>query len=71
MRFIPIPLIKALLREFVEKISGRGNLFFLSTLKGKSRGFDGGSLGMFLVKGTYVLPDVGTSYQQIVQNLVG
>ena len=71
MRFIPSPLIKVLLYEFVEERSGRGNLFLLPTLKGQSPGFDRGSLGVFLVKGTDVLPDVGTSNQQIMQNLVG
>ena len=39
--------------------------------KGQSPGFDKGSLGVFLVKGTDVLPDVGTSNQKIMRNLVG
>ena len=67
MRFIPSPLIKALLYEFVEKRYGRSNLFFLPNLKGQSLGFDRGSLGVFLVKRTDVLLDVGTSNQHIVQ----
>ena len=46
------------------------NLFLLSILKGQSPGFDRRSLGLFLEKGTDVLPDVGTSDQQIVQNSV-
>ena len=57
--------------EFVEKRSGRGNLFLLSTLKGQSPGFAKRSLDVFFVDGIDVLPDVGTSSHHIMQNLVG
>ncbi|MCI86753.1 hypothetical protein A2U01_0108034, partial [Trifolium medium] len=36
-----------------------------------SSGFDKGSLGVFLEKGTDVLPNAGASDQQIMHNLVG
>ena len=58
----------SLLKRDLEEVGS--NLFLLSNLKGQSPGFHKGSLGLFLVKGTDVLPDVRTSDQQIVQNSV-
>ena len=58
----------SLLKRDLEEVGS--NLFLLSILKSQSPGFDRGSLGLFPEKGTDILPEVGTSDQQIVQNSV-
>ena len=59
----------SLLKRDLEEVGS--NLFLLSILKSQSPGFDKGSLGLFLEKGTNVLQDVGSSDQLFVQNRVG
>jgi hypothetical protein len=57
-------LVKRDLKEVMKQ-------FIFASKKSTSSGFDKGSLGVFLKKGTDALPNAGASDQQIMHNLVG